>query len=125
MSDVLEPPPWARRDLGAYGSRWRTTAEELDLGSCRPFYGPNRHDGNLSRTAPPVCPPLLPANKCLRFVGFAGTEDPCTYIFPRGSLFEVTDGPDCGAVIVVYPTSRDDPEMALVRAIVPEAEPTA
>ena len=54
--------------------------------------------------------------------GLAGCEDPCAYIFPAGLLFEITDGPDRGGTIVVYPAGRDDPEMALVRAIVPETD---
>jgi hypothetical protein len=120
-SDVLEPPPWAYEDLPPLGSMWRTTAT-LDLGSARPYYGPNRYDGNLSHYPPPPCPMHIPAGTRLRFAWIAGCEDPCAYIFPAGLLFEITDGPDRGGTIVVYPAARDDPEMALVRAIVPETD---
>ena len=120
-SDVLEPAPWACDDLPADGSMWRTVAT-LDLGSARSFYGPNRYDGNLSHSPPPPCPMHIPAGTRLRFRGLAGYEDPCAYIFPVGLLFEITDGPERGGTIVVYPAGRDDPEMALVRAIVPETD---
>jgi hypothetical protein len=118
-SDVLEPAPWAWDDLPALGSRWRTTAD-LDLGLGRPYRGPSRYDGNISRTPPPACPQHVPAGTRLRYAGVSGYEDPCTYIFPEGLRFEITDSPHAGGVIVVYPTGQDDPEMALVRAIVPE-----
>jgi hypothetical protein len=120
-SDVLEPPPWAWEDLPADGSMWRAITT-LDLGLARPYYGPNRYDGNLSRVPPPPCPMHSPAGTRLRFEGVAGCEDPCSYIFPAGLKFKIADGPDRGGTIVVYPTGRDDPEMALVRAIVPEAD---
>ncbi len=120
-SDALEPPPWLHEDLPPVGSMWRTTAT-LDLGSARPYYGPNRYDGNLSHSPPPPCPTLIPAGTRLRYAGVAGYEDPCAAVFPEGLKFEITDGPDRGVIIVVYPVGRDDPEMALVRAIVLETD---
>jgi hypothetical protein len=119
-SDVLEPAPWTRDDLPALGSAWRTAAD-LDLGAGRPFRGPSRYDGNLSRTPPPTCRQHIPAATRLRYAGLSGCEDPCAYLFPEGLLFEIIDGPDRGGIIVIYPTGLDDPEMALVRAIVVES----
>jgi hypothetical protein len=123
QSDVLEPPPWTESDLPALRSRWRTTAV-LDLRLARSWYGPNRYDGNISRTPPPPCPESLPAGTRLEYVGVSGYEDPCAYVFPEGLLFRVVEADEPHPNVVVYPAGREDPEMALVRLIVAESRRT-
>jgi hypothetical protein len=123
-SAILEPAPWSESELPAHGSRWRTIGD-LDLRLARPWHGPNPYDGGIGRTPPPPCPELVTAGTRLRFVGCAGHEDPCTYLFPEGLLFQIVEGTGAGGIIVVYPASHPDAEMALVRLIVTDPEGNA